>query len=163
MESIVERLIADGETYTVEFKSDVNDDELTEAAVCLANGDGGQILIGVADDGALVGAQPRHGDTTEPRKLEALIANKTSPALSVAVATERLEGLEVVIVNVPKARSLVATTAGRYVRRGDQSGRQAAVPADAAPRGSGANDPARRRGFVGVSAGRAFDCRSRSR
>ena len=117
MESNVERLIADGETYTVEFKSDVNDDELTEAAVCLANGDGGQILIGVADDGALVGAQPRHGDTTEPRKLEALIANKTSPALSVAVATERLEGLEVVIVNVPKARSLVATTAWRYVRR----------------------------------------------
>ena len=49
MESNVERLIADGETYTVEFKSDVNDDELTEAAVCLANGDGGQILIGVAE------------------------------------------------------------------------------------------------------------------
>ena len=85
--------------------------------MCLANGDGGKILIGVADDGALVGARPRHGGTTEPRMLEALVANKTSPALSVAVAVERLDGLDVVIVNVPKAASLVATTAGRYVRR----------------------------------------------
>ena len=117
MEPSIERLVAGGETYTVEFKSDVNDDELTEAAVCLANGDGGKILIGVADDGALVGARPRHGGTTEPRMLEALVANKTSPALSVAVAVERLDGLDVVIVNVPKAASLVATTAGRYVRR----------------------------------------------
>ena len=117
MELDIERLVAGGETYTVEFKSEANDDELAEAAVCLANGDGGQILIGVTDDGALVGAQPRHGGTTEPRRLEALIANKTSPALSVAVAVERLDGLDVVIVNVPKAGSLVATTAGRYVRR----------------------------------------------
>lgn len=117
MELSIESLIAGGETYTVEFKSDVNDDELAEASVCLANGDGGQILIGVADDGTLVGAQPRHGDTTEPRRLEALIANKTSPALKVAVAIERCGGLDVVIVDVPKARTLVATTAGRYVRR----------------------------------------------
>ena len=117
MEPGIESLIAGGETYTVEFKSDVNDDELTEASVCLANGDGGQILIGVADDGTLVGARARHGDTTEPRRLEALIANKTSPALIVEVATERCGGLDVVIVDVPKARTLVATTAGRYVRR----------------------------------------------
>ena len=111
------RLIAGGETYTVEFKSDASDDELTEASVCLANGDGGQILVGVADDGTLVGAQPRHGDTTEPRRVEALIANKTSPALRVEVAAERHDGLDVVIVHVPKARTLVATTSGRYVRR----------------------------------------------
>ena len=117
MESSIKSLIAGGETYTVEFKRDVSDDELTEASVCLANGDGGRILVGVADDGTLVGAQPRHGATTEPRRLEALIANKTSPALRVEVATERHGGLDVVIVHVPKARTLVATTSGRYVRR----------------------------------------------
>ena len=117
MKRSIEILIAGGETYTVEFKRDVNDDELAEASVCLANGDGGQILIGIADDGTLVGAKPRHGDTTEPRRLEALIANKTSPALIVEVAIERLGGLDVVVVDVPKASTLVATTAGRYVRR----------------------------------------------
>ena len=56
MESGIESLIAGGETYTVEFKSDVNDDELTEAVVCLANGDGGRLLLGVADDGTVAGA-----------------------------------------------------------------------------------------------------------
>ena len=117
MKRSIEILIAGGETYTVEFRRDVNEDELADASVCLANGDGGQIPIGVADDGTLVGAKPRHGDTTEPRRLEALIANKTSPALIVEVAIERLGGLDVVVVDVPKARTLVATTAGRYVRR----------------------------------------------
>ena len=34
-----------------------------------------------------------------------------------AVTTERCGGLDVLIVDVPKARTLVATTAGRYVRR----------------------------------------------
>lgn len=46
MEYDVKSLIADGETYTVKFKSDASDGELTEATVCLANGDGGRILIG---------------------------------------------------------------------------------------------------------------------
>ena len=117
METSIENLIAGGETYTVEFKSDVNDDELTEVAVCLANGDGGQILLGVDDDGVVRGAQPRHGNTTEPRRLEALIANKTAPALRVAVTMHQSGELEVVVVNVPKAQALTATTAGRYVRR----------------------------------------------
>ena len=37
MELGIESLIAGGETYTVEFKSDVNDEELTEAVVCLSD------------------------------------------------------------------------------------------------------------------------------
>ena len=92
--------------------------------------------------------------------LEALIANKTPPAYRAEVAGERHGGLDVVIVHVPKARTLVATTSGRYVRwavraLGDRRGRKAAVPADAAPRGPGANNPARWTGLVGVSADRS--------
>ena len=129
MESDIESLIAGGETYTVEFKSDVNDDELTEAVVCLANGDGGRLLLGVANDGTVVGAPPRHGDTTDGHRLEALIANRTSPALAVAVVVEQLDGLDVVVVHVPKAKSLVATTSGRYVRRAiDVDGKPQCLP-----------------------------------
>ena len=113
----IESLIAGGETYTVEFKSAAADDELVEAVVCLANGDGGTLLIGVDDDGTVVGAQPRHGEVTDPRRLEALIANRTSPAVSVSVAVEQCRGLGVLVVDIPKARSVVATTSGRYVRR----------------------------------------------
>ncbi|MCY3926122.1 MAG: putative DNA binding domain-containing protein [bacterium] len=117
MDTDITSLIVGGETYTVEFKSDVNDDELTETVVCLANGSGGWLLLGVDDDGTVLGARPRHGETTESRRLEALIANKTSPAQSVTVTVDRFDGLDVVVVHVPEAKSLVATTSGRYVRR----------------------------------------------
>jgi hypothetical protein len=39
-------LIAVGETLAVEFKSDVNDTELVETVVCLANAEGGTLLVG---------------------------------------------------------------------------------------------------------------------
>ena len=113
----LKKLIDGGETYTVEFKSDVKDDDLVEAAACLANGAGGWLLLGVDDDGAVVGARPRHGDITEGRRLAAMIANKTSPALNVEVRVEQLNGKDVVAINVPPPGSVVATTSGKYVRR----------------------------------------------
>ncbi len=50
----LEELIAGGETLAVEFKSDVErlpDAELIEAVTCLANAQGGTLLVGVEDDG----------------------------------------------------------------------------------------------------------------
>ena len=113
----IEDLISEGESYRVEFKADASDDELVEAVVCLANGDGGWLLIGVGDDGSVGGAPPRHGDLTDPRRIEALVANKTSPALGVEARVEVLGADHVIVIRVPRPRSLVATTSGRYVRR----------------------------------------------
>ena len=113
----IEELISLGETYQVEFKSDASDDELAEAVVCLANGDGGWLLIGVADDGSVGGAPPRHGNSTNPRRIEALIANKTSPALRVEAHIEAFGDNDVIVIHVPRPRSIVATTSGKYVRR----------------------------------------------
>ena len=106
-----------GETYTVEFKTDAGDDELVEAVVCLANGDGGWLLVGVADDGSVRGARRRHGDSTDPRRIEALIANRTSPALGVEVRVAVSGDVDVIAIHVARPRSLVATTSGKYVRR----------------------------------------------
>ena len=54
--------LAGGETYSVEFKSEqrdrLNDRDLVEAVVCLANGTGGVLLVGVDDDGTATGARP---------------------------------------------------------------------------------------------------------
>ena len=115
--SDLKKTIAEGETFTVEFKTDANDDELVEAVVCLANGDGGWLLIGVSDDGNVIGARPRHGTTTHTRRVAALVANKTSPALTVNVSVERLDKKEVVVIQVPKPPRVIATTTGRYLRR----------------------------------------------
>lgn len=58
----LEQLLTGGETLTVEFKDAVNDTDLVRTVVCLANGEGGHLLIGVEDDGTPVG--PRHGTGT---------------------------------------------------------------------------------------------------
>lgn len=87
--------LAGGENYRVEFKSErrkpLNDRDLVEVVVCLANGAGGVLLIGVEDDGTPTGARPRHeGKRTDPSRVQALIANNTQPA--VATKIDRLVG-----------------------------------------------------------------------
>lgn len=87
------QLIERGETMDVEFKGEaerpLSDSELVEAVVCMANRPGlenGWILIGVEDDGRITGARPRHGNHTDPVRLQALIANRTRPSLTVRVS-----------------------------------------------------------------------------
>lgn len=66
-------MIAAGETLTVEFKREVNDTHLVRTVACLANGEGGALLTGIDDDGTVVGAKPRHGSVTDPKRLAAMI------------------------------------------------------------------------------------------
>ena len=51
-------LIPPRETLEIEFKSDrdpLNDDDLIEALICLANAQGGTLYLGVENDGAVTG------------------------------------------------------------------------------------------------------------
>lgn len=105
------------ETLTVEFKSDLKklpDRELIEALVCLANAEGGELWLGVEDDGTPTGLHAEH------RLLEGLagmVAARTSPSLSVQAEAIELEGVTVARIRVPKAQGEVATTNGVYLRR----------------------------------------------
>jgi len=42
-----QEVLDSGESLAVEFKRDLNDRELTRAVACLANGQGGVLIIGV--------------------------------------------------------------------------------------------------------------------
>lgn len=115
-----------GENLDVEFKSErqraLSDDEIVRLVVCMANRaspNSGWILIGVEDDGALTGARPRHGDTTDPLRLQAMIANRTSPSLSVRVRVLFLEPeqVQILAIETPPVRTPVGTTDGVYLRR----------------------------------------------
>ena len=83
-------LIAEGENLNVEFKGEerrpLSDRDLVEAVVCLANrqtGEPGWLLLGVEDDGAVTGCRmTREGGTTEPVRVQAVIANNTRPSLT---------------------------------------------------------------------------------
>jgi ATP-dependent DNA helicase RecG len=123
--------LAQGETFRQEFKrGSINDWELTEAVVCLANGLGGVLLVGVEDDGTVTGARPRHGSTTEPHRLAAMIQNLTEPAHAVDVSLIDHEGQQVILVGVPVADpGPIATKSGLYVKRAlGSDGRPQCVP-----------------------------------
>lgn len=104
------------ESLTVEFKSDVKrleDTDLVEAVVGLANTRGGELYIGVENDGTISGLS---SSRKNPVRLAAVIANRTMPPLSVRVEVMEAEK-PVVKVEVPVSRTIVSTSNGRVLRR----------------------------------------------
>ena len=105
------------ESLTVEFKSDrkrLSDADLVEAVVCLANAEGGELWLGVEDDGTPTGLHAEHQHLTG---LSGLVAARTSPSLAVIVTPVNLGGVNVAQIVVPKVRGEVATTGGVALRR----------------------------------------------
>ena len=119
----VRALAAASETFTVEFKrgQGLNDTIIVSAAVCLANGRGGKLLLGVENDGAITGIAPRHGDRTDPARLRAMILNKTEPALATVVEVVDIDGVDVAVVHIQPASTPVGTKDGLFVRRSTKS------------------------------------------
>lgn len=99
------------------FKRQINDTELVEAVVCLANGSGGHLVVGVTDEGRVVGAKLRHGDRTDPDRIEALILSRTRPSVQVNATVITADGKDVLAVAVPTGTTVVATSGGKYLRR----------------------------------------------
>lgn len=117
----LENLLGNGETLTVEFKRGkrrhLSDDDIVEAVVCLANGRGGTLLLGVEDDGRVTGLEPRHGATTEPHLLQAMILNRTEAPASTRVELLTDARGDIGVVHVPPMTPPIGTKSGKYVRR----------------------------------------------
>jgi ATP-dependent DNA helicase RecG len=120
--SDLRELIASGETLTVEFKSDrgpLDDAELLNTVACMANAQGGLLLIGVEDDGTVTGLHPTH--RTRPELLAAFIASRTVPPLTVEVTfgTPLIGGMETTIASlrIPASPQPIATSDGRLLVR----------------------------------------------
>jgi ATP-dependent DNA helicase RecG len=111
------RHLPPAESHTVEFKSDrkkLSDIDLVEALVCLANAEGGELWLGVEDDGTPTGLHPDHRFLTG---LAGMVAARTSPSLSVQVEAVELSSVPVACIRVPRVQSEVASTGGVYLRR----------------------------------------------
>ena len=104
------------ENLVNEFKSDrmcLPDSDIIDAVVAFANTDGGDLYLGVENDGEITGLHSRHKDITQ---LAAFIANRTVPPVS--VRTEILEyDPPVLKISVPKRTSVVASSDGKIQRR----------------------------------------------
>lgn len=110
-------LLPPTESLTVEFKSDRNgypDRELIEALTCLANTAGGELWLGVEDDGTPSGLHRQHQNILH---LTALIATQTRPSLAVEVILHTMDGVLVAQILVPQATQRVATYKGDYLLR----------------------------------------------
>ena len=111
------RQIPTEESLTVEFKSDIkklDNQEIFEAVVAFSNTEGGELYIGVEDDGTITGA---HKDHLNPITLSAYIANNTMPPVS--TRSEVVEEEKPVLkISVPKSyHAVVATVSGKIQRR----------------------------------------------
>ncbi|WP_294381184.1 ATP-binding protein [uncultured Senegalimassilia sp.] len=108
--------ISMSESLTVEFKSDrktISESVIVEEIVALANTDGGELYIGVEDNGEITGVQPAHRDVI---RIAALIAGRTVPPLSVRAVLLDYE-MPVLRLEVAQSKSVVATSSGKVLRR----------------------------------------------
>lgn len=111
------RTIPSKETLTIEFKSDLkklHDNDLMDAVIGMANTEGGLLFLGVEDNGKITGVHKQHADEIG---VAALIANKTVPSIAVRAEIITEEGLEVLKIEIPMSRAIVASTDGKILRR----------------------------------------------
>lgn len=111
------RMIPKKETLTIEFKSDIDcldEKELVSEIVGMTNTEGGVLYLGVEDNGDITGVHKKHRD---PNGAMALIANKTVPSLSVRAEIIEEEGIEVLQIQIPMSKTIIATSDGKIQRR----------------------------------------------
>ncbi len=111
------RTIPMKETLTIEFKSDRNnysDSGLIDEIVGITNTQGGDLYLGVEDDGEITGLGDKRKD---PIGAVALIANRTVPSVSVRAEIIEEEGYPVLKIEIPMSRTIVATTDGKVLKR----------------------------------------------
>lgn len=104
------------ETLTIEFKSDkkkLPDAELIETVVGMTNTNGGELYLGVEDDGTITGVNEAHADEIG---VAALIANMTVPSVSIRAEIIN-EEKPVLKLEIPVSRTVVASSGGKVLRR----------------------------------------------
>lgn len=123
-EDALREIIANGETLSVEFKSDrdsrdgsyLKDDKLAEAVVGLANTKGGKLILGVEDNGTVTGLHQRRSGS-EPHFFSGIVSNKTVPPISVKVELIDLPEERIALIDVPKPSQIISTANGRSLIR----------------------------------------------
>lgn len=110
--------IPEKETLDIEFKSDLPkgypDADLVDEVVAIANTHGGIIYLGVEDDATPTGLSKGHMDSIG---LEAMVANKTVPSVSVRAEIIPIKNINVMTIEVPEMRTVVSTSSGKILRR----------------------------------------------
>ena len=121
-------LIPEGEGQTIEFKEKFPDqaDDLGKKMAAFGVINPGVILIGVNDDGTIVGLagiDTNSGLDKLRTRIEGVSSNSINPSLSVRIRKIQIDGKDIAVVEVPKGPEAVYYTKSGvpYVRHGSMS------------------------------------------
>ena len=109
-------ILRGGEGTRTEFKREISSpDKISKEIAALANHEGGVLVIGVDDEGDVVGV-----DNVEKvdNMISNIISDKLMPPLSADIRREAIRGKNLVIVEVPNADRPVAFDYVYYGRKG---------------------------------------------
>lgn len=118
----LEQILSKPEGKTVEFKRDTSSlDPILKAVIAFANTAGGIILVGVEDNGTIIGLD---NPSKEQEKIVNSIANRVKPLLSPDITIVKLQDKQVLVIQidyVPAPYYLVnkSETEGVYIRLGN--------------------------------------------
>jgi len=116
--------IAKGEDFHTEFKGKLpNRESLAKTIICFANTDGGQLIIGIADDGSILGVVDLDAAM---RAVDDVAYNRCSPPITIVQETLAIDGKAILIVNIPKGTQRpYRTRSGQFYVRSANRCRQA--------------------------------------
>ena len=101
MDKSIIQLVKEGEGLTTEFKRTIDSPfKIAKTIVSFANTSGGDLLIGVADHGVIMGVQ---SELRELQKLEKALVKLIEPELVVQIKTENLDGRKVLHVSITES------------------------------------------------------------
>jgi ATP-dependent DNA helicase RecG len=92
--------ITKGEGLHTEFKEYFDDNEdIAKSIICFANTDGGQIIVGVSDNGEIVGVE---NIDELIRRIDDVAFNRCEPPVTIVQETLYINNKPILIVNIPK-------------------------------------------------------------
>ncbi len=111
----IRRLLKEGEGQKVEFKRKVTQD-IGKIITAFANSEGGYILIGVDDDGSIVGVK---NPKESIEKLSSYISS-IDPMVNVRITRRKVKGREIIVVEIPQSPPVHPSGGIVYIRVGLQ-------------------------------------------
>ncbi len=100
MSSYIKKLIEEGESQHLDFKFSINDSKkIARSLVAFANTDGGKLLIGVKDNGAIAGVR----SDEEYHMIEAASQMYSRPEVPFTSRKWVVDGKTILEINIPKS------------------------------------------------------------
>lgn len=100
------QLIADGESKTLEFKQELPKyEQIAKTLVAFANTSGGRLLVGVADNGEIIGIDEQHIFELKDKIFSSLY-EKITPSIAPNIYTVNINSLLILVIEIDRGQLL---------------------------------------------------------